>query len=738
MANVGRAEVEVTGDVRNFARQTERELDAALSKIKLDPVNIPVDTEGISKSGEDAGRKMGRGVTKGADDELKSGRISGFLKKAFTPDPGMFAALRAPFAAALSTPVTAAVVTVAGTAALAFVAAFGAAIATAGLGAVFLGIGAAALFGAKQSRDEAQKDLDAAEERVRKAQQRAQSGTAAAKRSLAEAREELAKAQAAVEDNAAFEKLDGSLKRLGDTLKNVGKSAAAPLIGPFTDALNTLADKATELTPLLHEIFSGLAPAIGPLTEGMAGFVSEFLKVLTADPKTLQGMRDALIAVGANLPRLGTLLGEIFALFASNENNVRNIGLLFGLLEMSLTNVAAAVFGLSKVLDGLIVAWNAVRTGGAAAIDWITGTAVPAIVGVAKSIGAFFAGIPGMVTSAWAAVTGFFSNVFTTVTTFVTNLVTTVVGFFTSLPGRIISALTALPGMVAAFFSNMVSNIAFLIGFGLGTIVKFFLDLPGRIMGAIRAIPGLVSSVFTTVWNTAKSIVSAGVSAVVSFFTQLPGRVRSAISALVGIVSGVLSSAGSAAKSGASSLVAGAVAIIRNLPGQIRSVLSTVRSAVTGAFAGAAGWLVSAGRNIIAGIKNGISSAISGAVSAARNAARRIVDGFKSALSIGSPSKVMDREVGRWIPAGVASGIEKNAKVVKRQIDAMLGPDLTRDLPGITIGTGRPRGGDGASLAGVHVTIQAGAILIQGQGKEAGQEAAEAILERLGAATLAR
>ena len=757
VTDVGRAEVQVTGDVRNFARQTEADLNRALSRIDISKSAESIGAalgDGITRGadgrlrdsrgkfvsmGREAGRATGEGVSKGAEESLSKGRISGFLKKAFTPDPGMFQALRAPFAAALSTPITAAVITVAGTAALAFVAAFGAAIATAGLGAVFLGIGAAALFGAKQSRDEAQKDLDAAEERVRKAQQRAKSGTAAAKRSLAEAREELAKAQAAVEDNAAFEKLDGSLKRLGDTLKNVGKSAAAPLIGPFTDALNTLADKALELTPILHDIFTGLAPAIGPLTEGMAGFVTEFLKVLTSDPKTLEGMRDALIAVGENLPRLGTLLGEVFALFASNENNVRNIGLLFGALEMVITNIAVAIFGLSKALDGIIIGWNAVKDAGAAAIDWITGTAWPAIVNLAKSIGSFFAGIPGIVSSAWAAVTGFFSNLFTTVSTFVTNLVTTVVGFFTSLPGRIISAITALPGMVAAFFSNMISNIAFLIGFGLGTIVSFFINLPGRIIGAIRAIPGLVAGVFNATWSTARAIVSAGITAVVGFFIQLPGRARAAISGLIGIVSSVFSSAAGSARSGASSVVSGAISIIRNLPGQIRSALSSVRSAVIGAFAGAAGWLVSAGRNIIAGVRNGIVSAIGGAVAAARNAAKRIVDGFKSALSIGSPSKVMDREVGRWIPAGVAEGIEKNSKLVKNQIDAMLGPDLTRDFPGITIGAGgRPRGGDGAALGAIHVTIQAGAILIQGQGREAGQEAAEAILERLGAATLAR
>lgn len=735
VADVGRAEIEVVGDVRNFARQTERDLDAALSKIKLDPIKVEADTDAARKSGRDAGKAFSDSA--GDETRRNKGRISSALKEAFTPHPGMFAALRAPFAAALSTPIGAAVVAVAGTAALAFVGAFTAAIATAGLGAIFLGIGAAALFGAKQSRDEAQKDLEAAEESVRKAQQRAKSGTASAKRSLAEARVELAKAQAAVEDNAAFVKLDSSLAKLGDTLKNVGKSAAAPLMGPFTDAINLLSDKALELTPVLHDIFTGLAPAIVPLTEGLAGFVEEFLKVLTADPKTLEGMRDALIALGDNLPRLGAALGQMFAIFASNENNVRNIGLLFGLLEMALFQLGSTIHGLSKVLDGLIIAWNAIKDAGAATIDWITGTAVPAIVGAAQAVGRFFAAIPGVISSAWSAVTGFFSGAFSAISSFVSNVVTSIVGFFTALPGRIVAAITALPGMIGAFFSNMISNIAFLIGFGIGTIVSFFVNLPGRILAAIRAIPGLVAGVFTSVWNTARAIVSAGISAVIGFFIQLPGRARSAISSLIGIVSSIFSSAAGSARSGASNIVNGAIAIVRGLPGKIKSALSTVRSSVLSAFAGAGSWLVSAGSNIIAGVKNGITNAIGGAVDAARNAAKRIVDGFKSALKIGSPSKLAEMEIGAPITQGIARGVIRDMVLVDKAIRKII-PSVTKPDIGIAVPAGRPRGGDGASLGMVHVTIQSGAIIIQGQGRQAGQEAAEAILERLGAATLAR
>lgn len=764
MAGEGRADVEIKADVRDFARQAEKDLNSALAKIDLDDVEVSADVDSARKSGEDAGEALGDGITRGADGRLRNsrgkfvkmgqdtgealgkgigdgaekskGRISSFLKKAFTPDKQMFDSLRAPFAAALSSPIGAAMATVAGTAALAFVGAFAAAIATAGLGAVFLGIGAAALFGAKQSRDDAQKDLDAAEESVRKAEQRAKSGTATSKRSLADARAELAKAKAAVEDNAAFVKLDSSLAKLGNTLKNVGKSAAAPLIGPFTAALNLLSEKALALTPVLHNIFSQLAPTIVPLTDGMAGFVEEFLKVLSQDPRTLEGMRDALIAVGQNLPKLGTALGQFFALLASNENNVRNIGILFDLVASSITNLGLAFYGLSKVMDGIIIAWHAIEDVTGSAVEWITGTAIPAITGAVSAVGNFFSAIPGVISSAWSSIVSFFSGIISSVANFISSVASSVVGFFTSLPDRVISAITALPGMISSFFSTLFSNLAYIIGFGVGSVVSFFAQLPGRIVAAISTLVAVVGNIFRSVWNTARSIVSSGIAAVVGFFTQLPGRIRSAISSLVSVVSSVFSSARSSAQSQSTSLVNGAISIIKNLPGRIRSALSAVRSAVTGAFSGAGSWLVSAGYNIIAGVKNGIANAIGGAVAAARSAASRIVQGFKDALNIGSPSKLMNLEVGRMIPAGAAEGIRDNMGVVDKEIRKITQLASLSDLPSFTVPSGTSRGGDGAALAGgsLQVTLQPGAIVINGQGADAGQRAAEAVLERLGQA----
>ena len=71
-------------------------------------------------------------------------------------------------------------------------------------------------------------------------------------------------------------------------------------------------------------------------------------------------------------------------------------------------------------------------------------------------------------------------------------------------------------------------------------------------------------------------------------------------------------------------------------------------------------WL-SIGGDIIKGIAKGISNAAGEIASAAKEAAQRALDAAKNALGISSPSKVMEKEVGRYISEGIAVGIEKYA-----------------------------------------------------------------------------
>lgn len=74
---------------------------------------------------------------------------------------------------------------------------------------------------------------------------------------------------------------------------------------------------------------------------------------------------------------------------------------------------------------------------------------------------------------------------------------------------------------------------------------------------------------------------------------------------------------------------------------------------------------VSVGSNLSAGIASGIRSN-SGAVSAAaREAVRAAVVAAKAEGKIHSPSRVMDSDVGKWMPLGMAAGIRNHTKDVE-------------------------------------------------------------------------
>ena len=67
------------------------------------------------------------------------------------------------------------------------------------------------------------------------------------------------------------------------------------------------------------------------------------------------------------------------------------------------------------------------------------------------------------------------------------------------------------------------------------------------------------------------------------------------------------------------------------------------------------------GKNIVDGVWQGIKNAKDKFMENVKGFFSGIVDGVKDALGIHSPSKLFADEVGKWIPKGVAVGIDANA-----------------------------------------------------------------------------
>lgn len=126
------------------------------------------------------------------------------------------------------------------------------------------------------------------------------------------------------------------------------------------------------------------------------------------------------------------------------------------------------------------------------------------------------------------------------------------------------------------------------------------------------------------------------VATFINFFTQLPAKLQQI---WTNILNRVKEFGSFLAENGASMAKDFAVRLINGLlqiPGKV----------------------VEIGRNIVEGLKQGITNAWGNLTEWVSNLASSLIQGFKDTLQIGSPSKVFRDDIGVWIPAGIAEGIE--------------------------------------------------------------------------------
>lgn len=80
---------------------------------------------------------------------------------------------------------------------------------------------------------------------------------------------------------------------------------------------------------------------------------------------------------------------------------------------------------------------------------------------------------------------------------------------------------------------------------------------------------------------------------------------------------------------------------------------------------------VAVGKNIVDGIKEGISNAWNNLVDWLSGLCDNLLEVVKNALGIHSPSKAFADEVGQWIPAGIALGIQNGMDALNSEIEDM-------------------------------------------------------------------
>lgn len=110
---------------------------------------------------------------------------------------------------------------------------------------------------------------------------------------------------------------------------------------------------------------------------------------------------------------------------------------------------------------------------------------------------------------------------------------------------------------------------------------------------------------------------------------------------------------------------------IRNLISNFINFVRTVPSKIISFFTSLPSQMANVGLNIVKGIGNGITNGISWIKNKIKSFVGNVTSFIKKIFKIGSPSKLMEDEVGQWLPKGIAVGIDANADSVTDAMDDM-------------------------------------------------------------------
>lgn len=361
--------------------------------------------------------------------------------------------------------------------------------------------------------------------------------------------------------------------------------------------------------------------------------------------------------------------------------------------------------------------------------------------GLGEFLANLWSAISGGITSAWTSITSFLSGVWngisTTATTIFNGIRDFIVNVFTVIGALIVAPLQAIQNCISTVFGwilsfitqqmnstntvwstvwtaiyNVVSTIFGLISSCISTVVNairtvivvFLSFLKGDWQGAWDAIKSfftttwdgivafltpIINGIKTTIGNVLNAIQSVwasiwnAISGVVSTCIQ---NVRNTISTVLNAISGVWTSVWNRVSSFLGNIWHGITSAVSNGIQSVSNTVGRIKSTVLGAVSGAGRWLYDTGRQVIQGLINGIGGAFKWVKDTIGNLGKNLIGWAKGVLGIHSPSRIFRDEVGKWIPAGMAQGIDKASGLVADSIDG-----LTDMVPTVSLKTDASR-----------------------------------------------
>ena len=362
----------------------------------------------------------------------------------------------------------------------------------------------------------------------------------------------------------------------------------------------------------------------------------------------------------------------------------------------------------SAISGGITSAWTSITSFLSGVWNGISTTATTIFNGIRDFIVNVFTVIGALIVAPLQAIQNGINTVFGWILSFITQQMNSTNTVWSTVWTAIYNVVSTIFGLISSCISIVVNAIrtvivvflSFLKGDWQGAwdaiksfftttwdgIVAFLTPIINGIKTTIGNVLNAIHSVWASIWNAISGVVSTiwnAISGVVSTCIQ---NVRNTISTVLNAISGVWTSVWNRVSSFLGNIWHGITSAVSNGIQSVSNTVGRIKSTVLGAVSGAGRWLYDTGRQVIQGLINGIGGAFKWVKDTIGNLGKNLIGWAKGVLGIHSPSRIFRDEVGKWIPAGMAQGIDKASGLVADSIDG-----LTDMVPTVSLKTDASR-----------------------------------------------
>lgn len=431
---------------------------------------------------------------------------------------------------------------------------------------------------------------------------------------------------------------------------NVGKPGLTAFANAITKVVNTVSGGFVAILNSISGVitsvgqaalnagkgFNQLASGVVKITNTNLGDMAASLAAVAVGVGKIAGQSAGLAQAGSGMTKLGT--------------GMRTVSTAATTAVAGLTAFATRITTLSTTVSTLPTMMTTAASGFAS----FTAQAVSGVAGLSAinaPIAMFKSQIMTITPALMIAGAGFAS--FGSRAMVISTAFATVGALITAFNARVMT-ISSTMSMASASFTTLSAGVI-VVGTALMTVSTGFIQVGTSATSASAQVRAMASST----------------QAVVSAFNSMRGQVQSSMQAILSVIRSVGNQMKSQGRQIGQQTAQNLAQGLNGGRGQAVSAMTSIMAAIRSAGMSGAGSMRSIGNMIGQGLAQGMYSSL-GAVTAAANAlVAQAERAARAKAQIHSPSRLFRDSIGRFLPMGVAVGIEKGTKYVDKAIGGM-------------------------------------------------------------------